>query len=133
MLVKASAGGGGRGMRVVEAADDLDAAISGARREAGAAFGDDTLFLERWVTSSRHVEIQILGDQHGNVVHLFERECSIQRRHQKIIEEAPSPAVGPELRARMGLQLSPPPSGSATPVPAPSSFCWTATTSGSWK
>ena len=102
VLVKASAGGGGRGMRVVESADDLDAAISGARREAGAAFGDDTLFLERWVTSSRHVEIQILGDQHGNVVHLFERECSIQRRHQKIIEEAPSPAVGPELRARMG-------------------------------
>ena len=102
VLVKASAGGGGRGMRVVDSADDLDAAISGARREAGAAFGDDTLFLERWVTSSRHVEIQILGDQHGNVVHLFERECSIQRRHQKIIEEAPSPAVGPELRARMG-------------------------------
>ena len=102
VLVKASAGGGGRGMRVVESADDLDAAISGARREAGAAFGDDTLFLERWVTSSRHVEIQILGDQHGNVVHLFERECSIQRRHQKIIEEAPSPAVSPELRARMG-------------------------------
>ena len=102
VLVKASAGGGGRGMRVVDSADDLDAAISGARREAGAAFGDDTLFLERWVTSSRHVEIQILGDQHGNVVHLFERECSIQRRHQKIIEEAPSPAVGSELRARMG-------------------------------
>ena len=102
VLVKASAGGGGRGMRVVEAPDDLEAAISGARREAGAAFGDDTLFLERWVTSARHVEIQILGDLHGNVVHLFERECSIQRRHQKIIEEAPSPAVQPALRERMG-------------------------------
>ena len=102
VLVKASAGGGGRGMRVVESPDELEAAIAGARREAGAAFGDDTLFLERWVTSSRHVEIQILGDLHGNVVHLFERECSIQRRHQKIIEEAPSPAVGPDLRARMG-------------------------------
>ena len=102
VLVKASAGGGGRGMRVVESADELDAAITGARREAGAAFGDDTLFLERWVTSARHVEIQILGDLHGNVVHLFERECSIQRRHQKIIEEAPSPVVGEELRARMG-------------------------------
>ena len=102
VLVKASAGGGGRGMRVVESPAELDAAIAGARREAGAAFGDDTLFLERWVTSARHVEIQILGDQHGNVVHLFERECSIQRRHQKIIEEAPSPAVDADLRARMG-------------------------------
>ena len=102
VLVKASAGGGGRGMRVVESPDDLDAAITGARREAGAAFGDDTLFLERWITAARHVEIQILGDTHGNVVHLFERECSIQRRHQKIIEEAPSPAVDAELRAEMG-------------------------------
>ena len=102
VLVKASAGGGGRGMRVVEAEADLGDAVDGARREAGAAFGDDTLFLERWLTSSRHVEIQILGDQHGNLVHLFERECSIQRRHQKIIEEAPSPAVDDELRARMG-------------------------------
>ena len=102
VLVKASAGGGGRGMRVVESPAELEAAVAGARREAGAAFGDDTLFLERWVTSARHVEIQILGDQHGNVVHLFERECSIQRRHQKIIEEAPSPAVDAQLRQRMG-------------------------------
>ena len=102
VLVKASAGGGGRGMRVVESPAELEAEVAGARREAGAAFGDDTLFLERWVTSARHVEIQILGDQHGNVVHLFERECSIQRRHQKIIEEAPSPAVDAALRQRMG-------------------------------
>ncbi|MBT3534424.1 MAG: biotin/lipoyl-binding protein, partial [Rhodospirillaceae bacterium] len=102
VLVKASAGGGGRGMRVVEAEVELADAVDGARREAGAAFGDDTLFLERWLTSSRHVEIQILGDLHGNLVHLFERECSIQRRHQKIIEEAPSPSVDPALRARMG-------------------------------
>ena len=102
VLVKASAGGGGRGMRVVESPDELNAAITGARREAGAAFGDDTLFLERWITAARHVEIQILGDTHGNVVHLFERECSIQRRHQKIIEEAPSSAVDAELRAEMG-------------------------------
>ena len=102
VLVKASAGGGGRGMRVVETPDGLEEAVTGARREAGAAFGDDTLFLERWVTSARHVEIQILGDTHGNLVHLFERECSIQRRHQKIIEEAPSAAVSGELRARMG-------------------------------
>ena len=102
VLVKASAGGGGRGMRVVESPEQLAAAVEGARREAGAAFGDDTLFLERWLTPARHVEIQILGDKHGNLVHLFERECSIQRRHQKIIEEAPSPAVDAELRAAMG-------------------------------
>ena len=87
---------------VIPGLADLADAVDGARREAGAAFGDDTLFLERWLTSSRHVEIQILGDLHGNLVHLFERECSIQRRHQKIIEEAPSPAVNEDLRARMG-------------------------------
>jgi propionyl-CoA carboxylase alpha chain len=102
VLVKAAAGGGGRGMRVVENEADLDAAVEGARREAGASFGDDTVFLERWLTSSRHVEIQILGDNHGDLVHLFERECSIQRRHQKIIEEAPSSAVDAPLRAQMG-------------------------------
>ncbi len=102
VLVKASAGGGGKGMRVVESEAELQDAIDGARREAKAAFGDDTLFLERWLASCRHVEIQILGDSHGNLVHCFERECSIQRRHQKIIEEAPSPAVSPELRAKMG-------------------------------
>ena len=102
VLVKAAAGGGGRGMRVVEAAGGLDAAIAGARREAGAAFGDDTLFLEKWLARARHVEMQILGDLHGNLVHCFERECSIQRRHQKVIEEAPSPAVTPELRERLG-------------------------------
>ena len=102
VLVKASAGGGGRGMRVVHAPDDLQAAVDSARREAGSAFGDDTVFLERWVEVSRHVEIQILGDQHGNLVHCFERECSIQRRHQKIIEEAPSPALDPDTRQAMG-------------------------------
>ena len=102
VLVKASAGGGGRGMRIVESADDLQAAVEGARREAGSSFGDDTVFLEKWLAVSRHVELQILGDQHGNLVHCFERECSIQRRHQKIIEEAPSPAVTDEIRQRMG-------------------------------
>ena len=102
VLVKASAGGGGRGMRVVESESDLEEAISSARREAASSFGDDTVFLERWLTSSRHVEIQILGDNHGNLVRCFERECSIQRRHQKIIEEAPSPAVNEDIRARMG-------------------------------
>ncbi len=102
VLVKAAAGGGGRGMRIVEQESDLAGAIEGARREAAAAFGDDTVFLERWLTSSRHIEMQILGDLHGNVVHFFERECSIQRRHQKIIEEAPSPAVDSNLRESMG-------------------------------
>ena len=102
VLVKASAGGGGKGMRVVTSEDQLQAAVEGARREAAAAFGDDTLFLERWVTDSRHIEIQILGDRHGQVIHCFERECSIQRRHQKIIEEAPSPAISEDIRQKMG-------------------------------
>ncbi len=101
VLIKAAAGGGGRGMRIVESSAELADAVDSARREATAAFGDGTVFLERWLTRSRHVEIQILGDRHGNLVHLFERECSIQRRHQKVIEEAPSPAVSPALRERM--------------------------------
>jgi acetyl/propionyl-CoA carboxylase alpha subunit len=102
VLVKAAFGGGGRGMRVVRDPAELDDAVGGARREAAAAFGDGTVFLERWVEAPRHVEVQIFGDGHGNAVHLFERECSIQRRHQKIIEEAPSPAVDAALRERMG-------------------------------
>ena len=102
LLVKAAAGGGGRGMRIVRAGEDIAEAIASARREARAAFGNDSVFLERWLTQPRHVEIQILGDNHGTLVHLFERECSIQRRHQKIIEEAPSPAVDAALRERMG-------------------------------
>ena len=102
VLVKAAAGGGGRGMRIVQAGEDIAEAVASAKRESLAAFGDDTVFLERWLTKPRHVEVQILGDGHGNLVHLFERECSIQRRHQKIIEEAPSPAVDAALRARMG-------------------------------
>jgi acetyl/propionyl-CoA carboxylase alpha subunit len=101
MLVKASAGGGGRGMRVVEQVDDLPMSIEAARREATSAFGDGTIFLEPYVRGPRHVEIQVFGDTHGRVISLHERECSIQRRHQKIIEESPSTAVGPELRKRM--------------------------------
>jgi propionyl-CoA carboxylase alpha chain len=102
LLVKASAGGGGKGMRVVRNADELEHAIEAAKREAMSAFADDTLILERYVDRPRHVEIQILGDHHGTLVHLWERECSIQRRHQKVIEEAPSPALNNELRASMG-------------------------------
>jgi propionyl-CoA carboxylase alpha chain len=102
LLVKASAGGGGKGMRVVRAMDDLPAALAAAHREALAAFGDDTLLVERYVERPRHVEIQVFADTHGRIVHLFERECSIQRRHQKVIEEAPSPGVDVALRARMG-------------------------------
>jgi propionyl-CoA carboxylase alpha chain len=102
LLVKASAGGGGKGMRVVERADDLADAVTAARREALGGFGDDTVFLERYVERARHVEIQILGDHHGTLIHLGERECSIQRRHQKIVEESPSPAVDTAMRAAMG-------------------------------
>jgi len=101
LLVKASAGGGGRGMRIVAGPADLADALAGARREALSAFGDGTVFLERYITAPRHIEVQVLADAHGSTVALFERECSIQRRHQKIIEEAPSPVVGPALRARL--------------------------------
>ncbi|MGK3203441.1 acetyl/propionyl/methylcrotonyl-CoA carboxylase subunit alpha [Amycolatopsis sp. MEPSY49] len=102
VLVKAAFGGGGRGMRVVHDSAALAEAVDGARREAASAFGDGTVFLERFVVDPRHVEVQILGDTHGEVVHLFERDCSIQRRYQKIVEECPSPAVDDALRAELG-------------------------------
>ncbi|GAS97027.1 acetyl-/propionyl-coenzyme A carboxylase subunit alpha [Mycolicibacterium canariasense] len=102
VLVKPSAGGGGKGMRVVHSADELPAALVSARREAASAFGDDTLFLERFVLRPRHIEVQVLADGHGNVIHLGERECSLQRRHQKVIEEAPSPLLDAATRARIG-------------------------------
>ncbi len=102
VLLKASSGGGGKGMRLVRAAGELPVAFREARSEAAASFGDDTVYLEKFVEQPRHVEIQILGDQHGQVVSLGERECSLQRRHQKVLEEAPSPVVDADLRRRMG-------------------------------
>jgi acetyl-CoA carboxylase, biotin carboxylase subunit len=102
VLLKAAAGGGGKGMRVVHKREDLAPALQSAQREAKNAFGDDAVYVEKYIVGPRHVEIQVLGDQHGTMLHLGERECSIQRRHQKMIEEAPSVAVTPELRARMG-------------------------------
>ncbi len=102
LLIKASAGGGGKGMRAVNNAEEFSEALAGARREALAAFGDDTVLLERLVQRPRHVEIQIIADSHGHMLYLGERECSIQRRHQKILEESPSPALSPALRAQMG-------------------------------
>lgn len=102
ILIKASAGGGGKGMRVVENPADFEEQMNRAVSEAVSAFGDGSVFIEKYITSPKHIEIQVLGDTHGNVVHLFERECSIQRRHQKVIEEAPSAVVTPEIRKAMG-------------------------------
>lgn len=102
ILVKASAGGGGKGMRIVWDANDLPEEIDAARREALHAFGDDRLLIEKYLVDAHHIEFQVFGDKHGHLVHLFERECSVQRRHQKIIEESPSPLLTPEIRAKMG-------------------------------
>ena len=102
ILIKASAGGGGKGMRIVEKEADLEEQMQRAVSEAKSSFGDGSVFIEKYVTSPRHVEIQVLADSHGNVVHLFERECSIQRRHQKVVEESPSAVLTPELRKKMG-------------------------------
>jgi acetyl-CoA/propionyl-CoA carboxylase biotin carboxyl carrier protein len=106
LLVKAAAGGGGRGMRVVDSPGELDAALQAARREALAGFGDERVFIERFVPRARHLEVQVIADTHGSVLHLGERECSLQRRHQKVIEEAPSPIVSPSLRARLGTEAT---------------------------
>ncbi|MCC7302412.1 MAG: acetyl-CoA carboxylase biotin carboxylase subunit [Bacteroidia bacterium] len=102
LLIKASAGGGGKGMKIVEKAEEFEEQMKRAVSEATSAFGDGSVFIEKYVTGPRHIEIQVLGDRHGNVVHLFERECSVQRRHQKVVEEAPSSVLSPELRKKMG-------------------------------
>jgi propionyl-CoA carboxylase alpha chain len=104
VMIKASAGGGGKGIRVAWSRKDVEEGFPAVRAEAAGAFGDDRIFIEKFIESPRHIEIQVLGDRHGNVVHLFERECSIQRRNQKVIEEAPSPLLDPETRAAMGAQ-----------------------------
>lgn len=102
VILKATAGGGGRGMRIVNSEEEFEKLWDDARREAGAAFGNDGMYLEKYILEPRHVEIQVLGDGRGKVIHLSERDCSIQRRHQKLIEETPSPVMTPELRAKMG-------------------------------
>ncbi len=102
ILIKASAGGGGKGMRVVEKESDLESPMNRAISEATSAFGDGSVFIEKYITSPRHIEIQVMADSHGNILHFFERECSIQRRHQKVIEEAPSSVLSAELRNKMG-------------------------------
>lgn len=102
LMIKAAAGGGGKGMRIVEVMDELEDQMQLAINEASSSFGDGSVFLEKYVSAPRHVEIQVLADSHGNVVHLFERDCSVQRRHQKVIEEAPSPVISPEIREKMG-------------------------------
>ncbi len=103
VLIKASAGGGGKGMRIVEKEDDLESGMKRAISEATSAFGDGSVFVEKYVTSPRHIEVQVMADTHGNVLHFFERECSVQRRHQKVVEEAPSAVLTPELREEMGI------------------------------
>jgi len=101
IIIKASAGGGGRGMKVVHSETSLPNAFSLCKQEAGAAFGDDTVFIEKFLVEPRHIEVQVLGDTHGNLIHLFERECSMQRNNQKVLEEAPSPALDDETRAKV--------------------------------
>ena len=102
VMVKASAGGGGRGMRLVNEASELEGAIASARKEAEGAFGDGRLLIEKAITGARHVEIQVIADKHGNIIHLGERDCSLQRRRQKVIEESPSPVISSKMRTAMG-------------------------------
>ena len=134
LMIKASAGGGGRGMRIIHEIDELEAALHAARSEAASAFGDGRLLLERALIGARHVEAQVFGDEQGNIVHLGERDCSIQRRHQKIIEESPCPVVSPALRARLGEAAVRRRRRSAMSAPARSSSCSTsAARSTSWR
>ena len=134
VILKAAAGGGGRGMRVVHEAEDLEHQFSTARQEAEASFADGSIYLEKFLMEPRHIEFQVFGDRHGNAIHLGERECSIQRRHQKLIEESPSPALTPELRAEMGEAAVRLTKAVGMRTPVPSSSSWTPTTaSTSWR
>ena len=108
MLLKASAGGGGKGMRVVERSDDFPAALASCQREAASSFGNDRVLIEKYLTRPRHVEVQVFGDTHGNTVYLFDRDCSVQRRHQKVLEEAPAPGLHDDVRQAMGRRPSRP-------------------------
>ena len=134
LLVKAAAGGGGKGMKVVASADEAEAAFASAQREGQAYFADPAVYVERYLEDPRHVEVQVLADAHGNVIHLGERDCTIQRRHQKLVEESPSPAVSPELRERIGRSPSTRRAPPATARPGRSRACSrrTATTT-SWR
>ncbi len=130
IMIKASAGGGGKGMRIAPDPESFEKLFRQARNEAGAAFGDPEVYLEKLVTHPRHVEFQIFGDKHGRVVHLGERDCTIQRRHQKLIEEAPSPALTPALREAMGeAAVRAATDHSSTWAPERWSSCWTRTDS----
>ena len=140
VLIKAVAGGGGKGMRRVDKHAEFDAALESAAREAQSAFGDPRVLVEKYVTAPRHIEMQVFADRHGNVIHLNERDCSLQRRHQKVIEEAPAPGMTAEVRAdRWAAPRPRPRARSATRAPAPSSSSPTArrgcgpTASGSWR
>jgi acetyl-CoA carboxylase biotin carboxylase subunit len=101
-MLKASQGGGGKGMRLIEREEDVIEMYNAAKSEAMAGFGDDTVYIEKFVEEPHHIEFQILGDKHGNIIHLYDRECSVQRRHQKVVEESPSPFIDQELREEMG-------------------------------
>ena len=129
VMIKASAGGGGKGMRIAYSRKEVEEGFNSSKSEAKSSFGDDRVFIEKYIEEPRHIEIQVLGDKHGNVIHLGERECSIQRRNQKVVEEAPSPFIDDETRAAMGARgcrRSPRPSATTPRAPSSSSSTRTA-------